>query len=103
MKGIGPSTRSLGSYCSTTELHPRLWLYTTDLRPRATECPKLVPPNFRVTSSSDVRLRIHKGLTRHTHCSVTTVVSGLFQLSAAGRQLKFLMCGGSVSHVAVNS
>ena len=22
-KGIGPSTRSLGSYCSTTELHPR--------------------------------------------------------------------------------
>jgi len=32
-----------------------LWLYTTDLRPRATECPKLLPPNFRVTSSSDVR------------------------------------------------
>ena len=23
VKGIGPSTRSLGSYCSTTELHPR--------------------------------------------------------------------------------
>ena len=23
MKGIEPSTRSLGSYCSTTELHPR--------------------------------------------------------------------------------
>ena len=22
VKGIGPSTRSLGSYCSTTELHP---------------------------------------------------------------------------------
>ena len=23
VKGIEPSTRSLGSYCSTTELHPR--------------------------------------------------------------------------------
>jgi len=46
-----------------------LWLYTTDLRPRATECPKLLPPNFRVTSSSDVRSHIHKGLTRHTHCA----------------------------------
>src|SRR4029079_15517070 len=28
VKGIGPSTRSLGSYCSTTELHPRQELLT---------------------------------------------------------------------------
>ena len=35
VKGIEPSTRSLGSYCSTTELHPPtegLWLINSGAR-----------------------------------------------------------------------
>jgi hypothetical protein len=31
VKGIGPSTRSLGSYCSTTELHPRRSIDSTEI------------------------------------------------------------------------
>jgi hypothetical protein len=40
---------SLGSYCSTTELHPRLAFYTMSCRDCATECPPTLPQNFRVS------------------------------------------------------
>jgi hypothetical protein len=47
VKGIEPSTRSLGSYCSTTELHPRCLAFLS-------MTPRTLPQNFRVICSADV-------------------------------------------------
>src|SRR4030095_8482588 len=48
VKGIEPSTRSLGSYCSTTELHPRFGSYTMGVETFATDAKADLPQNFHV-------------------------------------------------------
>ena len=57
MKGIEPSTRSLGSYCSTTELHP----HSANLTVFAQSCKHLIA---LVESAAALRQRdwVRRGL-----------------------------------------
>jgi hypothetical protein len=52
--GIEPATRSLGSYCSTTELHPRFGSYTMGVETFATDAKADLPQNFHVICSTGV-------------------------------------------------
>jgi hypothetical protein len=48
--GIEPTTRSLGSYCSTTELHPLCNVFSMT--------PDHLPQNFRIMCSADAHPRL---------------------------------------------